>query len=704
MSNRQTWNSAALAAIATWFSDEELALSAIEGRTGLLGHLADGFGGDGMWFEGENYHLFALRGLMVGLSWAMTAGADLLGDPAVAAHLGRALMAPAVTALPDLTFPARKDARYGVSLAHPAYIECCEAGFAFLPTGVPEQLPSWLAALYAVPPRTEATYDSYLHEAGHGLRRTRRRADLSWWALLTIAPELPAAEPWHGESRLMEQQQLAVIRYGSTYLSLECGTAGGGHGHPDRLHLTLFADGVHWLADPGAGSYTTRDLFWYRSTLAHNAPMLGGRDQAAAGKARCVAFDAADEWSWAVGEWGQLRRSLVVCARWALDVLRLDSTGAVQLDLPWHLAGDASVDAAASWRPASVPNEFVSDAEVLTVDALAGVKINARSGDASLRIWLDGDGELLRATGPGLPGRREQRRFYLRRSLQNSALMVSLIDLGGAVDGITFDGNTATVREGVQITTVLLTGNEAVISSANGRTTLGGVQPVAGEPVSFVHDAPLVTSGDALWVDTAPALDGTFAGFDQDAPLLLDDEHQYFRSEVPYPGPDEFAAVAYVNWSDDDLYVGVDVTKPDLVMRDDDASPLNLDNEPDDINADSIQLYWRDPARTVHRALITPAPDGTLRVRPLGDDAAGLISGAWARTQGGYRITLRAHCPDLASLRRTESIGFDLIVNEMHRDRIRRAGQLIWSGGAGWVYLRGDRHDPGAFGQLRLVE
>lgn len=74
LSNRQTWNSAALAAIGVWFGDEELALNAIEGRTGLLGHLADGFGTDGMWHEGENYHLFALRGLLVGLQWARSAG------------------------------------------------------------------------------------------------------------------------------------------------------------------------------------------------------------------------------------------------------------------------------------------------------------------------------------------------------------------------------------------------------------------------------------------------------------------------------------------------------------------------------------------------------------------------------------------------------------------------------------------------------
>src|ERR1043166_1992857 len=47
-------------------------------------------------------------------------------------------------------------------------------------------------------------------------------------------------------------------------------------------------------------------------------------------------------------------------------------------------------------------------------------------------------------------------------------------------------------------------------------------------------------------------------------------------------------------------------------------------------------------------------------------------------------------------------LGFDLLVNEMLPGRERRAGQLVWSGGAVWVYLQGDRHDPSRFGVLVL--
>jgi len=34
---------------------------------------------------------------------------------------------------------------------------------------------------------------------------------------------------------------------------------------------------------------------------------------------------------------------------------------------------------------------------------------------------------------------------------------------------------------------------------------------------------------------------------------------------------------------------------------------------------------------------------------------------------------------------------------------VRRVGQLVWSGGGGWVWLRGDRQAPERFGLLELV-
>src|SRR5438876_386623 len=77
---------------------------------------------------------------------------------------------------------------------------------------------------------------------------------------------------------------------------------------------------AHWLADPGTGSYVTRDLFWYRSTLAHDAPLLDGRTQEA-GKSRCVAFDDHGEWAWIRGEWDGVTRTIVTGPDWLADLV-----------------------------------------------------------------------------------------------------------------------------------------------------------------------------------------------------------------------------------------------------------------------------------------------------------------------------------------------------------------------------------------------
>ncbi len=706
MSNRQTWNSAALTAIGTWFDDEDLIRNSIEARTGLLGHLTDGFGRDGMWFEGENYHLFALRGLLIGLHWAATAGAEILSEPTLAHHLGAALMAPALSALPDLTFPSRKDSRYGVSLAHPAYLECWEAGFAWLDTERPAELNAWLHALHQAPAKDELLYDSWLSEAGETIGDHRGRADLSWWALLTMAPELPPAPGrWHAPSRLLESQGLAILRHADRYVSLECLGGGGGHGHPDRLHLTLHADGVHWLPDPGTGSYVAPDLFWYRSTLAHNAPRLDGSDQPLTEPAQCIAYDAKGAWNWTLARWDHVRRTTILGPRWLLDVTECADEQPHMLELPWHLAGDLAIETPGTWSAAELPDDFVTETARFTPASSDPVIARATSGTHKLRAFFVGDGETLRATAPGLPGSDRPAQFLLRCAQGKVARLVTLLDLTGEVSAVAASGDTIKVTEGHGTTTIQLFPSEAHVTEGGRNIVLAGVRPDARVLEPLFADRPLVSRGHALWMETPPVLDGTVAGFDLSAPLHLAGEHHYVRSEEPYPGAAELAARVAVNWDNHALYVAVDVTKSDLVVRPVDAPPLLLDNEPEDIHSDGIQVYYRMDDAEAIGYLIRPGKDGALLIRAIGDEAAALVppSGRWQRTKKGYRLTFALPCQGLVALREKGRLTFDVVVNEMHRHRVRRAGQLAWSGGHGWVYLRGDRVDPEHFGVLELI-
>ncbi len=703
-SNRQTWHNAALAAIAVWFEDEDLLRRAVEGPTGLLAHLAHGFGTDGMWFEGENYHLFALRGLLTGFSWVRAAGVDPYADPELTAQLDRALRAPTLTALPDFTFPARKDSRFGVSLAQPMYLELWEAG-----RGAQGGFEHWLAALYASPAPPAEVFDSYLHEAGAPPPVRRGREDLSWWMLLAMGPALHgSAERWRPESVLLEAQGLAVLRTGGRYASLECGAYGGGHGHPDRLHLTLHEAGTLWLPDPGTGSYASPDLFWYRSTLAHNAPRLDGVSQPV-GDAVADSFDVRGEWGWTRGRYGDVSRTLVSGPDYLLDVVELASEESHAIELPWHFTGEASVEAPGSWEPAVLADPQVSSAERFLPEGRAPLVIRApaEGGSKPLRATFLFDGELLRAVAPGVPGSGPAR-FYLARASGKAVRLVTALSTGELSLSLHAAGDTIEVRtaKGVHRHHGVVEGWEIEVGSAVVRLSGRRAEPRTIGPLT-PQEPPLKESGVALRVAEPPALDGTLDGFDAREPLALDHDDQYRRSEEPYPGPDELSALAYVNWDDDTLYLAVDVTKPDPCFRPDGAPPLLLDNEPDDIHSDGLQVYVRlDPAGGVFGFLVVPSHrDQALRVRGASDTAGdpAMVEGAWSRTETGYLITLALRLPGWDAVAHGDEIDFDLLVNETLPGRERRAGQLVWSGGGGWVYLRGDRQPAERFGVVALA-
>lgn len=725
-SNRQTWNNAALAAIAVWFEDEDLAQRAIEGETGLIAHLLRGFGRDGMWYEGENYHFFALRGLLIGAGWARLAGVDFNADERLASRTQAALLAPSLTALPDFTSPARKDARYGISLAQPAYLELWETGLARL--GSPETA-GWLETLYreASPPVLEL-FEFYLHDAPLSTNPSPvTRSSLSWWSLLEMTPTLepPAVEHhWQPGSLLLESQGLAVLRHENRYVSLEAGPTGGGHGHPDHLHLTLHADGVHWLPDPGTGRYVTRDLFWYRSTLAHNAPRVDGESQTA-GYASCECFDVQLDWGWVRGKVDKVNRIVAAGPTYIVDVTDLTAREDHLFELPWHISGRGSIETPGRWENDELADEFVTRVQRFVPDGSAGrtVVLHHAQDGKRLRLHLVFDGALLEMEGPGLPGRHERVPFYLVRARGRNVRIVTVLEPHAGdpvVRSVQARGDTIEITTTSGVDQHRFGGSDWTIEQGEGRgLVLRGAREQMPPFVPLLQiDPPTRVAAPAFRVAQAPALDGSLDAFELSEPLQLVLEDQYRRSEDAYPGPDDLSALAYAAWDESALYLAVAVTKADLCLRPGDAAPLRLDNDPDDIHSDGLQVYLA-PAR--HEAsenggggssgvvgyLIVPEQDRkTVRAQATSDTrghARAAVSGGWQRTVSGYCVTVAIPWPEGVYPHAGARVAFDLIVNELLPGRLRRVGQLVWSGGGGWVWLRGDRQDPSRFGVLELV-
>ena len=715
-SNRQTWNNAALAAAAVWFEDEELAQRAIEGETGLIAHLVRGYGRDGMWYEGENYHLFALRGLLTGAGWARLAGVDFREDQRLIDRLHAALQAPSLTALPDFTYPARKDSRFGVSLAQPGYLELWEVGLARHGTS---NIGAWLEALYKVPPFPREMQESYLHDAP--IDRTPRpasRTSLSWWALLEILPELPPSEaPWEPKSVLLESQGLAVLRRDARYVSLECGPQGGGHGHPDRLQLMLHADGVYWLPDPGTGSYVAHDLFWYRSTVAHNAPRLDGESQPP-GNASGECFDDQGEWAWVQGRFNELVRMVATGHAYIVDVTMLAGRDEHLLELPWHIAGRGEVETRGRWVNDELADEFVTRVQRFVPDAPGPVVLSHLHERAHLTAHLVFDGALLEMEGPGLPGEPERTKFYVVRALGRNPRFITVLETHQdepVIRAVRTHGDTLEIETPAGVERHRFGASEWVVErEGQDAVVLRGRREQMPPFVPLLElDVPTPATAPAFRVGGAPPLDGSLEGFDLSEPLQLGLEDQYRRSEDAYPGPDDFSAVAYAAWDESALYLAVVVTKPELVLRPAAAPPLRLDNEPDEIHSDGLQVYLAAARR--HSGdngvapvgyLIIPNEDGhSVRARATSDTYGthGAVRGGWRRTDTGYCVTVAIPWPGGAYPHAGGRVSFDLIINEMLPGRLRRVGQLVWSGGGGWVWLRGDRQDPARFGILELV-
>jgi hypothetical protein len=684
-SNRQAWNAAALFALGSVLDEPALREGAARGTAGILATVDDGLLGDGLWYEGENYHWFALRGLAWGAELLRTAGETDLwtADTEVARKFRAAFRAPVLTALPDFTYPARRDSRFGVSLRQRRMAELWELALA---RGADPGLASLLEHVYDPSvPMLEGSGGAITEVERSEPPAGLRRAGLGWKGLLWAAPALPRGEAvaWPPASAHLEATGLAVFRrdQGRAYVSLDYGEPGGGHGHPDRLNLTLHAGGIPWLVDFGTGSYVSPTLGWYRSTLAHNAPLVDGLSQAEAHGA-CVGYEERGDYGWACAQLPDgtafdgvgVQRTVVVSPQYVLDVVQMASNvGERMLALPWHGWGRVTPD---------------------------HLGLSFESGSGVLRVYLAGrqpfQVQLSRGPGPRAPGATEEGEeleFAVVVSSGETVTLVACLDHGGAVEEVECHEQDFVVRlaDGGMHSHGPTEDGWRIDLGRGDPIELGGARELPEEPAPA--EAPRrqerAAAARSLAVRKAPALDGSLDGFRIEAPLALDRAEQFRRAEEPWAGPDAFSARAYLNHEGSSIYFAVDVTAPEPVFRPRGAANPEWENENPDIHSDGIQVFV-DGVSFLGWLIVPDADDGSrLKVSavPGTDGSAEMVRGAWQPTERGYRITGALELPD-----DVQDYGFDLCVNRFREGRERRVGQLVWSGAGGArLYLAGDR-------------
>ena len=266
--NFACWHNAAIGTIGAATGNDDLLAFAIEGPFGFHTQTREGILADGLWFEGSfSYHFYTVAALLLlAKATANLPKWDLRQHPALAA----VLRAPVLCAYPDGSLPATNDCWYFTGLND----DCCH--------GVPKA-PAFYEIGYAW--FDDALFGQVLTRAyQHGARE-------SLDALLFGATTVPSDGVPTPTSVNMEASGYAVLRSqtevqerscpdSEQYALLKYGPHGGGHGHPDKLGLILYAHGCRHSPDLGTPGYGI-DLFegWYRQTVSHNTVILDGLSQ-----------------------------------------------------------------------------------------------------------------------------------------------------------------------------------------------------------------------------------------------------------------------------------------------------------------------------------------------------------------------------------------------------------------------------------------
>ncbi|HJR63922.1 MAG TPA: heparinase II/III family protein [Gemmatimonadaceae bacterium] len=709
-SNRQVWNNAALVAANLLLGRRDRASRAVSGASGLVTHLTTGLLPDGTWYEGENYHLFAHRGLWYGVLLAERGGWEL--PSALVRRFEEGFATPLATALPDFTFPSRRDSQYRVSLRQWRFAESCELGLARRDDG---RLRGALWQLYEHPAsagdtgRWRSTADVERNEPPCAFTR----ADLGWRSLLLARETLPPLAPIAPRSVLLEGQGIAVLRRdgGRVFAALDYGHSGGGHGHPDRLNVMLCVGEERWLDDVGTGSYVDPTLHWYRSTLAHNAPLIDGRSQRpTSGVLR--AFDERGGAGWveaavslpAIDSDVTLTRTLVAMPSYVIDRLIWSAECEADVALPVHVL--AQVAGVGPWRPGTLTGGsaledgfgFVHDAGVAAMPAGSVAQLSLAEAEHG-RAWIVSDQPLewWRALGPGTPREApREREFFLLRARTARGVIATVWSWTDAVCEVSLRGDALVVRtsegeahehrrrpSGWHV--------DLLAGTARSSIDLGGERDAATEVLDVADEASVRPERRRLRTG-------------ERAEFVLG-ERSYRRSEETWREAGSPEAIVVAGLEATALVLDVSVRKDPLLFRDAAAPDPALDNEHPDIHSDGVQLYvqrddWPAPAAWL---AVPVANSSGVRVREIAGARGGVpIDAAWRTLPTGYAMRFGIPLAALGAERQLQ-LSLGLVVNDMGPGRLRRRGQLALHAGPGFVYLCGDREDPASFLPLVLV-
>ena len=314
--NIQCWKNSAVGLVGICLDEPRFLADAVTSEHGIHKQLAKGILDDGVWFEGAwGYHYYTMMALAPLAEALRHVGIDVYTDRYKGFYA-----APLRFALPNGLLPAVND------------------------SGEANAYGPWY--------RYEVAYARWRDPAFAAMLKGRSR--VSRESLLYGEPELVKGAKLPTGSRNFPVAGYAYLQCGEgddgPVAILDYGPHGGGHGHPEKLQLLLYAQGEIVAPDPGCIHYgVPLHREWYRQTIAHNTVTVDRQSQKPCqGKLRffhatpelAVASATADD---AYGGVRFARTVAVLRGGIVVDVVELASDEPHAYDWAFHCYGKPSI-------------------------------------------------------------------------------------------------------------------------------------------------------------------------------------------------------------------------------------------------------------------------------------------------------------------------------------------------------------------------
>ena len=246
--NWQMWHNSGLAALGIALENDSIVDVAInKDKYGYHYLIEKHKNNDGWINEGSpHYHYYPLEALLFTANAVKCRGIKLFDK-----DLHDMFVEPVKGTYPDLSFPAHSDGWYGANLLSQS-------------------------ALYEV---ANARYnDPFLKRVLELTYAQKKRLDPE--ALLSNQLIKASGESLLQQSYSFNTSGFCLLRSDARTVVLKFGGEGIGHGHPDKLSITIHDGKNELVSDFGTSGYGVPDyLKWYKRTLSHNTVTVGAKDQ-----------------------------------------------------------------------------------------------------------------------------------------------------------------------------------------------------------------------------------------------------------------------------------------------------------------------------------------------------------------------------------------------------------------------------------------